>query len=98
MTLYVPTVHLNGTSKEALIEQQTEIHNAAMILLKKLADATPHDRDYYVQKNPKAGAEARKAHSEWMTIVRDIITQSEARAIAIQEQPAQLPFKSKENE
>ena len=62
----VPTVHLNGTSGESLIEQLNTVDLALDAAMTAMADATPHDRDYYVQADPDAGAKARHAHIERM--------------------------------
>jgi hypothetical protein len=42
MTL--PTVHLNGTSKEELIRQQIGVINAAQVLRDALGEAAPNAR------------------------------------------------------
>jgi hypothetical protein len=59
--LAVPTIHLNGTSKEALIEQLLEAGSAIRVAVEKLNAAWPNGRDYYVQ-SPRAYAEA---DSQW---------------------------------
>ena len=41
-----PVVNLNGTSKDALIEQVCDVRSAIDNALKALALATPHGRDY----------------------------------------------------
>lgn len=57
MTLTLPTIHLNGTSAEALT---TSLRNAITALdsaLNALAQTAPHGRDYYPQGDgayPKA--------------------------------------------
>lgn len=43
-----PTVHLNGTSGEALLEQITDASNAISTAIDGLANASPNARDYYV--------------------------------------------------
>ena len=47
--LCVPTVHLNGTSKDELLGQLRRAIITATALKEFLAEAMPHDRDYYVQ-------------------------------------------------
>lgn len=54
-----PTIHLNGTSGADLIDQNREVFDALQIVLKKMREATPHGRDYYVQ-GPEAYATARR--------------------------------------
>jgi hypothetical protein len=47
--LAVPTVHLNGTSKADLLEQQAKAREKINETLLALQEASPHPRDYYVQ-------------------------------------------------
>lgn len=47
--LAIPTVHNNGTSKQALLDQLGEAILAVHAAGRKLAAACPHGRDYYVQ-------------------------------------------------
>lgn len=52
----VPTVHLNGSGRQAL---QKEYHNAVVALTAAIdALPYPHDRDFYPQ-GPNAGQAAR---------------------------------------
>ena len=44
-----PTVHLNGTSKEALLDQYHTVISALRVALEAMVDAEPHARDYYPQ-------------------------------------------------
>lgn len=58
----VPIIHLNGSSREALIEQLREVAWAVQKAQEALAQAYPHQRDYY----PKDGLyEQAKAQHEW---------------------------------
>lgn len=61
--MQTPTIHLNGTSKEALLEQWEEAYNALRIAIEKLAAAAPNGRDYYPQ-GPDAFAKATEEHRE----------------------------------
>lgn len=47
--LAIPSVHLNGTSKESLEQQLREAASAVATAIEKLNAAAPHPRDYYVQ-------------------------------------------------
>ena len=47
--MILPTIHRNGTSASALLEQAREAYSAARHLLKALSEAAPHGRDYYPQ-------------------------------------------------
>ena len=59
--MIVPTVHLNGTSKDELLRQVLEADRAVNVALSRLRDATPNARDYYPQ-GPDAFREASNAH------------------------------------
>jgi hypothetical protein len=84
--LYVPTVHLNGTSADELIRQQRAIRDACTNLIKALADATPHDRDYYVQAPPFSGNEAREQNASSLRWIEQLQEEALARALAIMKQ------------
>lgn len=55
-TLAKPTVHLNGTSGEALFEQYTEALEALYALERAMEKTAPHGRDYYTQLGGPAQA------------------------------------------
>lgn len=44
-----PTIHLNGTSREALHEGYIAAGQAVRQAILALAEAAPHERDYYPQ-------------------------------------------------
>jgi hypothetical protein len=48
-TLATPTVHLNGTSKESLLEALSNARHAVNEAIGSLANTAPNGRDYYVQ-------------------------------------------------
>ncbi len=51
-TIY-PTIHLNGTSKNELLDDYYQIAIALEKLTKTISETTFHDRDYYPQdKDP----------------------------------------------
>ena len=43
-----PTVHLNGTSEESLLDGFSAAHNAIIDAIKAMEDCAPNARDYYV--------------------------------------------------
>jgi len=45
----VPSIHLNGTSKQELLEQQLVVMRALRDAIIALRAAAPHGRDYYPQ-------------------------------------------------
>jgi len=83
--LAVPTVHLNGTSKESLVEQLSEANNAVQDALKALGQANPHMRDYYVQEDG-AFYWARDQHGDRMRRLASVGRELVEVAIAIQDQ------------
>ena len=51
-----PHVHLNGTSREALIAEWRRVYDAAQELQDALVSAMPHDRDYYLKMQGRCPA------------------------------------------
>lgn len=51
LNIIVPTIHLNGTSAEELIDQLSCAWLALDDAIKAMRGAAPHGRDYYVQAN-----------------------------------------------
>lgn len=47
--MIVPTIHLNGTSREELFRQLSSVTEALDNVLDKMSNAVPHGRDYYPQ-------------------------------------------------
>lgn len=86
----VPTLHLNGSSAEDLLEQLRDATAALDSALGKLALASPHGRDYYVQSDDAfsralnehtARVEAlTKVRGEVATIARAVYAQQLERA------------------
>ena len=65
MTVHtLPTVHLNGTSRDELVRQLVEAGKALQVALDKLRAAYPHERDYYVNPDPMAYKKAKNAHDQ----------------------------------
>ena len=46
----VPSVHINGTSKDELLRQLGGARDAVRYAMERLREATPNARDYYVQE------------------------------------------------
>lgn len=59
--MILPTVHLNGTSRDDLVEQRLGVIRALCDVEKALQAAWPHGRDYYPQ-GPDA---LNRAQQEW---------------------------------
>jgi len=83
--LVFPTVHLNGTSKQALLDQLSAamiaVHNAG----RALAQATPHARDYYVQGSEQIFA-ALDQHGARLRKLTEIADELQTIADAILDQ------------
>jgi len=45
----LPTVHLNGTSRDSLLDDYMAAMDAIRLAMKALQSAAPNARDYYVQ-------------------------------------------------
>ena len=45
----LPTIHLNGTSRDSLLEGYMAAMDAIRLAMKALQSAAPNARDYYVQ-------------------------------------------------
>lgn len=84
--LRVPTVHLNGTSRDELLDNLRKAWRAVHDAGEAVRKTCPHDRDYYTQSDPDAGKIARAQHIERMRKLDGIKDELKAIAIAIQEQ------------
>ena len=71
MTILLPTVHMNGTSKEALLTQYKNCWRAVRDAIDVLEANPPHSRDYYPQNTVgtdflyEAYQPAREQHNAW---------------------------------
>lgn len=74
--LILPTIHMNGTSKAALLEQCCDAIDAMHTAGKALAQFCPNGRDYYPQ-GPAATGKALDQHEARMKKLRDIIAELE---------------------
>lgn len=64
-----PTVHINGTSREALLETHTTAMEAIRIALVDLEQCTPNGRDYYINGNLR---DAEVEHSKRVRKLMDV--------------------------
>lgn len=83
--LTIPTVHLNGTSAEDLIQQYRKAYRATQDALKALAESAPHGRDYYVQSDG-AFEKARKEHESRAERLRAVSDELLELALQVQDQ------------
>lgn len=65
--IVIPLVNLNGTSREALVQQQIKVLGCLTALSVALGEASPHGRDY--QPDPSRFPEAVNQHA---ARVRDV--------------------------
>lgn len=77
-TLCVPTLHLNGTSAVALIDQLLNAKDALEVAVGRLSEAFPNPRDYYPQ-GPEAFNRAREQWKARLAKIEEV--QAEIAAI-----------------
>lgn len=85
MTLRIPTVHLNGTSKDQLLEQLTTALTALRVAAEAVAAAAPNARDFYVQDGG-AISEATAQHRDRLAKLNHVYTELEQIALAVSDQ------------
>ena len=66
-----PTVHLNGSSREALETQFRDVVSALQSLIEAMVEARPNGRDYYPQGDA-AFQEAQVEHARRLTIASNL--------------------------
>ena len=67
----IPTVHLNGTSGEDLLDQYAGAAEAVREALDAVCDAGPNARDYYVQ-GPDAALTAQREHEARVASIKRV--------------------------
>jgi len=83
--ILVPTVHLNGTSKQELLDQVCNAIGALRDAGIALAKACPNARDYYVQVGNPIN-QAQEQHFDRMKKLGSIVLELETIADAIGDQ------------
>lgn len=83
--LALPSLHLNGTSKEELVQRLSEAHLSLQKAREVLAKAAPHQRDYYVQKDQGNYRRARNQHEARLQKIDDVMTELLDLGIFIQD-------------
>ena len=84
-TLTFPTIHLNGSSANKLIEDYSDVHHALFVAFEKMGAAGPNGRDYYPQGD-EAIHKATQEHASRLERLRDINLELRAIIENIQEQ------------
>lgn len=82
--MQIPTIHLNGTSKEELVEALCNARAAIDDAITALRKTTPNGRDYYPQ-GPKATEWAVAEHSVRVHKLMEVRDEIEELAVAINE-------------
>jgi len=80
--MLIPTIHLNGTSKEALLTSLCDAIDAVHVASHKLAAACPNSRDYYPQGSDAIGS-ALSEHDARMDKLKSVVFELEQIALAI---------------
>lgn len=89
--LAIPTVHLNGTSKQSLLDGYLAAVNAVRIAEQAVAETWPHARDYYMQPalEPGGGTKATLAadqHEDRLRRLAAVLAELEAIAEGVSDQ------------
>jgi len=85
MNMPMPTVHLNGASRESLVQQRTDVADALRDVEDAIRQAWPHGRDYYPQ-GPDALTTAQEAWRERVTVVAEMREEIMEEALRIHRQ------------
>ena len=85
--LIVPTVNINGTHADNLVEALTDVAHVLLQAIEKMQAAMPHGRDYQVHGN---GPQARKQWSNRISHVRNLRNEVIDLALSIQDQKLPL--------
>lgn len=80
--MMIPTIHLNGTSREALVEQVTDACAAVRDAISVLYLASPNGRDYYPQ-GPTALQQAAEEHRSRVERLGSVLQELEELAEGI---------------
>jgi hypothetical protein len=80
--MMLPTIHLNGTSKERLIEDLCEASHALDSAFEALKRTAPNGRDYYPQ-GPAALSMAEDEHTDRLRRLDAIKNEIDALTVAI---------------
>lgn len=75
----IPTIHLNGTSAERLLDDINNAYSALTEALRAVAHTAPNGRDYYVQP---AGSFEQAQNEHYSRIARLVAVQTELQQIA----------------
>lgn len=74
-----PTIHMNGTSREALLDQTTEAWGKVNDAISALCHMRPNGRDYYPQGSSAYGL-ADDEHCERITKLNEVLQELQVLA------------------
>lgn len=80
--MMVPTLHLNGTSRTELLNEQLNVLQALRLARAAMIAASPNGRDYYPQ-GKGAFEKAQDEHTDRVRAIEDVLAKVEALAMAI---------------
>jgi len=83
--MMIPTVHLNGTTGEVLLDQYTAAAQAVQKAIEAICDAGPNARDYYVQ-GPDAGLATQREHEARVKTLKGVRDELAAIVEGVQDQ------------
>lgn len=75
-----PTIHLNGTSGNDLLDQYQDAITALNNAREYVSKTCPHGRDYYVQ-SPDGTQKARSEHCDRLKKIESVIEELEELAL-----------------
>jgi len=83
--MMVPSIHLNGSSGEVLLDQNKGALEAVRKAIDAICDAGPNARDYYVQ-GPDAGLAAQREHEARVAALKRVRDDLAAIMESVQDQ------------
>lgn len=83
--MLIPTVHLNGTGAEVLLDQNKDALEAVRKAIDAVCAAGPNARDYYVQ-GPDAGFAVQREHEARIKTLKGVRDDLAAIVEGVQDQ------------
>jgi len=80
--MMTPTIHMNGTSRNSLLDEIRDATHALSVAIEKLCAMRPNARDYYPQ-GQDAFAKAQEEHQSRITAVSAVRQELNALAESI---------------
>ena len=70
--MMTPTIHMNGTSRNSLLDEIKDAKHALSVAIEKLCAMRPNARDYYPQ-GPEAFEKAQQEHQSRLNAVGAVV-------------------------